>query len=126
MHPMVVLQLFRTSLDVLLHPKFDLISAHPMDMDDMLQSSNASQAGFSLVLKRKVLFHLIYHYLPAGEANKRLSETKIGLKSLYFVYYKAKSKNLVQIHIPFEKSDSKFEDFHELISNEPLHSGLYA
>ena len=68
---MVVLQLFRTSLHVPLHPKFDLLSAQPMDMDDMLQSTNSSQEGFSLVLKRKVLFHLIYHYLPAGAVNRR-------------------------------------------------------
>jgi hypothetical protein len=73
---MVVLQLFRTSLHVPLHPKYDLLSAQPMDLDEMLQSTNSSQAGFSLVLKRKVLFHLIYHYLPAGKANRRLPETK--------------------------------------------------
>jgi hypothetical protein len=87
---MVVLQLFRTSLHVPLHPKFDLLSAQPMDLDDMLQSTNSSQAGFSLVLKRKVLSHLIYHYLPAGETHRRLIETKLGLKSLYVVNYKAK------------------------------------
>jgi hypothetical protein len=74
---MVVLQLFRTSLHVPLHPKFDLISAQPMELDDMLQSSNSSQAGFSLVLKIKVIFHLIYHYLPAGAANKILPETEL-------------------------------------------------
>ena len=102
---MVVLQLFRTSLDVPLHPQFDLLSSHPMDMDDMLQSTNSSQAGFYLVLKRKVLFHLIYHYLSVGAANKRLPETKLGLNSLYFVNYKRKLKNLVHIHIPFEKKN---------------------
>ena len=64
--PMVTLQLFRTSLNIPLHPKFDLISAQPMDLTDMAQNSNSSQAGFLLLLKRKVLFHLIYHYLPAG------------------------------------------------------------
>ena len=68
---MVVLQLFRTSLDVPIQPKFDLLSAQPMVLDDMLQSTNSSQAGFSLMLKRKVIFHIIYHYLPAGAAKRR-------------------------------------------------------
>ena len=30
-------------------------------------AQNTSMAGFSLVMKRKIVFHLIYHYLPAGE-----------------------------------------------------------
>ena len=30
-------------------------------------AQNTSMAGFSLVIKRKIVFHLIYHYLPAGE-----------------------------------------------------------
>ena len=125
-HPMVILKLFRTSLDVPLHPKFDLLSAQPMVLDDMLQSTNSSQAGFSLMLKRKVIFHIIYHYLPAGAANKIWLETKLGLKILYFVNNKAKSKNLVYIHIPFDKKFSKFRNFCKLILIELLHSFLCA